>query len=130
MLCYYHRHQSVGTITLGQLSAEVNKYEPTKLISQDCLGMTPLHIIVSSGKHEIELYELLIEKCSNALIIQDKWSKTPLKYALLSEAPLNVVNYLLGKHCKKWEQVQFDFCEAVKILAEKNGPYQHSFLGH
>ena len=101
MLCYYHRHQSVGTITLGQLSAKVNKYEQTKLISQDCLGMTPLHILASSGKHEIELYELLVEKCSNALIVQDKWGETPLKYALLNEAPLNVVNYLLGKHWTK-----------------------------
>ena len=63
----------------------------------------------------------MVEKCPNALIIEDKWGETPLKYALLSEAPLNVVIFLFSKHCTKWGQVPFDFGEAVKSLAEKKG---------
>ena len=54
-MCYYYPHQSMGTTTLEMLKEEVNKHVTTEMIRQDCLGMTPLHILLYSGKHVIDL---------------------------------------------------------------------------
>ena len=49
--------------------------------TQDCLGMTPLHILACSTKHDVRLYQLLIEKYPDNLIAKDKWGDIPLLYA-------------------------------------------------
>mmetsp|Transcript_14360 Transcript_14360/g.26109 ORF Transcript_14360/g.26109 Transcript_14360/m.26109 type:complete len:127 (-) Transcript_14360:657-1037(-) len=120
-MCYYHPHQSMGTTILENLREEVNKYATTETIHQDCLGITPLHIVACSGKHDIELYKFLVGKCPVALITKDKWSETPLAYTFFSEVPLDVLDFLLDIHRAKWGQMSFDLGETVQTLAVKNG---------
>jgi hypothetical protein len=42
---------------------------------QDCLGMTPLHILTCSSVHSLELYHLIIEKYPSNLITEDRWGR-------------------------------------------------------
>ena len=81
----------MGTTTLEMLKEEVNKHVTTEMICQDCLGMTPLHILSCSGKHDIDIYKFSVGKYSDDIITEDKWGKTPLTYALFSEAPVDVL---------------------------------------
>ena len=72
-MCYYYLHQSMGTTTLETLKGEVNKHAMNEMICQDCLGMTPLHILSCSGNHDIDLYKFYVGKCPDDLITEDKW---------------------------------------------------------
>jgi hypothetical protein len=46
--------------------------DPTGL-QQDCLGMTPLHILACSTIQCLELYQLMVDKYSGNLIVEDAW---------------------------------------------------------
>jgi hypothetical protein len=48
---------------------------------QDCLGMTPLHILTCSSVHDLELYRVIVEKYPTNLITEDSWGALPLLYA-------------------------------------------------
>ena len=39
---------------------------------QDCLGMTPLHILACSSVHDLELYRSIVEKYPTNLITEDR----------------------------------------------------------
>jgi len=51
--------------------------------------MTPLHILLCSY-YDMCVLECMIEKCPNAMLIQDKWGEVPLDYALLGKASVAV----------------------------------------
>jgi hypothetical protein len=51
----------------GQRRILRSKLDPTGN-QQDCLGMTPLHILTSSSVHNIELYRVIIENYPTNLI--------------------------------------------------------------
>jgi hypothetical protein len=42
-------------------------------LKQDCLGMTPLHILSCSTVQCLELYQLIIDKYPENLIVEDEW---------------------------------------------------------
>jgi len=53
---------------------------------QDCLGMTPLHILTCSSVHNLEVYRFIVEKYPTNLITEDRWGALPLLpllYAIL-----------------------------------------------
>ena len=104
----------MGTTTLEMLKEEVNKHVTTEMIHQDCLGMTPLHIISCSGKHDINSYKFFVEKYPDDLITEDKWGETPITYAIFSEAPLDVLIFLLKTHCEKWGK-----CHSILFFARQ-----------
>lgn len=64
--------------------------DPTGL-QQDCLGMTPLHILACSIVQCLEAYQFMIEKYPNNLTVEDAWGALPLLYAVLGDAPCEVV---------------------------------------
>jgi ankyrin repeat protein len=79
---------------------------------QDCLGMTPLHILACSSAQCLELYKLMVEKYPYNLIVEDSWGAIPLLYALWGDASSEVVQFwstaldlsnrttnLIGKPC-------------------------------
>jgi hypothetical protein len=77
---------------------------------QDCFGMTPLHILACSSKQSIQLYDLLIQEDPLDLITKDKWGDLPIHYAYMTEAPMEIVEFLLNSqqyafpdHCMEWE---------------------------
>jgi hypothetical protein len=43
---------------------------------QDCLGMTPLHILTCSSVHDLELYRIIVENYPTNLITEDRWGCT------------------------------------------------------
>jgi hypothetical protein len=40
---------------------------------QDCLGMTPLHILACSSVHDLELYRVIVDNYPTNLITEDRW---------------------------------------------------------
>ena len=78
-------YQSYNNLTSDQLNAATNlrsgqrrplrsKLNPTGR-EQDCLGMTPLHILACSTVHNVSLYQTLIDKYPENLITEDRWGR-------------------------------------------------------
>ena len=42
---------------------------------QDCIGMTPLHILACSSVHDLELYRVIVAKYPANLITEDRWGR-------------------------------------------------------
>ena len=62
---------------------------------QDCLGMTPLHIMTCSSVHDIEVYRLIVDNYPTNLITEDRWGALPLLYAFWGAAPAEIIQFLL-----------------------------------
>jgi hypothetical protein len=68
-IVYYHSYNQgvlqhlIAAIymTSGHNSALCSKLDPTGN-EQDCLGMTPLHILTCSSVHDLEVYCVIVEK--------------------------------------------------------------------
>ena len=76
-ICYYQSYHDTET-TMQHLKREINPWTskiPGQLNKsgkqQDCLGMTPLHILACSTKQTIEMYQLLIEKYPETLTMKE-----------------------------------------------------------
>lgn len=48
---------------------------------QDCLGMTPLHILACSRRQNLDLYKMIIDAYPENLITEDRWGELPMFYA-------------------------------------------------
>ena len=73
-------------MTLGEIQnaisiGENGELDPTGL-QQDCLGMTPLHILACSTVQCLEQYQLMIDKYPANLIVEDAWGAVPLLIAI------------------------------------------------
>jgi hypothetical protein len=101
----------------------VNQHPIHEFQRQDCLGMTPLHILLCSGiDYGMRVLECMIEKCPDAMLIQDKWGKVPLDYALLGKASIAIIDLLFATHSKRWESLPFDFGNMIQRLARMHKP--------
>ena len=66
-MMYYYSFLAVSNDALQKAVLNSN-------CKQDCLGMTPLHILTcSSVHHDLNLYRMLIETHPKQLITKDKW---------------------------------------------------------
>lgn len=95
-LCYYHSYYPVE-VTIRKLLREI-KLIGTDGQTQDCLGMTPLHILALSSNQNIESYKLLMEQYPGYIITKDKWGELPIYYACTTSAPLEIIQFLLESH--------------------------------
>jgi hypothetical protein len=77
----YYNTMTVDEILNAFLIGDNGVIDPTGL-QQDCLGMTPLHILTCSTVQCLELYQLIIDKYPANLIFEDAWGATPLLYAV------------------------------------------------
>ena len=59
----------------GQRRTLCSKLEPTGN-QQDC-GMTPLHNLMCSSVHDLELYHVIVENYPTNLITEDGWGALP-----------------------------------------------------
>jgi hypothetical protein len=73
------------------------KLDPTGN-QQDCLGMTPLHILACSLVHNLEVYRVIVEKYITNLITKDRWGALPLLYAFWGAAPAEIIQFLLKSY--------------------------------
>jgi hypothetical protein len=128
-LVYYHTyHQGVLQILidsmntrLGQRRTLRSKLDPTGN-QQDCLGMTPLHILACSSVHDIELYRVLIERYPTNLITEDRWGALPLLYAFWGDAPAEIIEFLLESYHTLYPGFEFNWTSMVETMGRTDTP--------
>ena len=85
---------------------------------QDCLGMTPLHILACSTVQDIGLYQVLVKMYPENLIIEDEWGALPLLYALWGNAPPEVVQFMVESYQFIYPGYEFNWTMMVETLGK------------
>jgi hypothetical protein len=101
------------------IMSENGELHPTGL-HQDCLGMTPLHILACSTVQCFELYQLIVEKYPANLIVEDAWGATPLLYAIWGDAPNEILQFLVNSYQSLYPNHEFDWNDMVITLGQAN----------
>jgi hypothetical protein len=106
---------------LQRLITSGNELDPTGN-EQDCLGMTPLHILACSSVHSLELYRVIIDNYPANLIIEDGWGATPLLYAFWGGAPTEIIKFLLQSYQLLYPNHVFNWTMMVETLGRCDTP--------
>ena len=124
---YQSYHQGV----LQNLIAAINmrycqrrtmrKLDPTGN-QQDCLGMTPLHILACSSVHNLEMYRLIVENYPTNLITEDRWGATPLLYLFWVAAPDEIIQFLLDSYQSLYPDYVFNWTMMVETMGRCDTP--------
>ena len=125
-------YQSYDNVTSDQLNNATNmrsgqsrslrtKLDPIGK-QHDCLGMTPLHILACSTVQNLELYRVLIEKYPENLVVEDKWGASPLFYALLGNAPNEVLQLLADSYRALYPCYDLKWTEMLETLGKVSSP--------
>ncbi len=122
-ICYYHSYHDADANLLAvnrilNPSSTKTHFEELSDIGkrQDCMGMTPLHILACSTKHNMEMYQLLIEKYPEALVTKDNWGDIPLLYAFCCNAPSEIIQFMIENYKSHYPEYEFDWEEMVDSL--------------
>ncbi|KAL7528596.1 hypothetical protein ACHAWF_008880, partial [Thalassiosira exigua] len=137
-MLYYQSYQPDAS-TLDQFKRETNlrsgQQKSLRIIldptgkQQDCLGMTPLHILACSTNQNIELYRWVISRYPENLVTRDRWGALPILYVLwrncyrkdMQRKPLwKIITLLFESYHSKYPNYEFDWSETVKTLASEN----------
>ncbi|KAL3941437.1 MAG: hypothetical protein SGBAC_004207 [Bacillariaceae sp.] len=106
-LCYYHSYLGSGSnidLIVSKLEEASTSSENQQQSMQDCLGMTPLHILASSTRQILPLYKAVLRHTPKDVITKDKWGDLPLYFACKTDAPLEVIQLLLEESYKAIEE--------------------------
>jgi hypothetical protein len=95
---------------------------------QDCLGMTPLHILACSSVHDIEVYRLIVEKYPTNLITEDRWGALPLLYAFWGAAPAEIIHFLLNSYQSLYPNHAFNWTMMVETMGRTDTPKERICL--
>jgi hypothetical protein len=125
-------YQSYESMTVEQLNSATNmrsgqrrtlrsKLDPTGK-QHDCLGMTPLHILACSTVQNLELYQVLVKKYPENLVVEDRWGALPLLYAVWGNAPSEIVQYLVGMYKSLYPEYELNWTKMVETLGLANVP--------
>ena len=98
-----------------------NKLDPTGN-HQDCLGMTPLHILACSSVHNLELYRVIVEKYPTNLTTEDRWGALPLLYAFWGDAPAEIIQFLLTSYKSLYPGHVFNWTIMVETMGRCDTP--------
>mmetsp|Transcript_37666 Transcript_37666/g.64239 ORF Transcript_37666/g.64239 Transcript_37666/m.64239 type:complete len:751 (-) Transcript_37666:6-2258(-) len=104
------------------LSDEVLFSIRSQLLSQDYLGMTPLHILACSTQHDLALYQYIIEKQATSLVIKDKWGCQPLFYAIWCGASDEVVQFLSESQTSAFPKLTMNWDTMIQTLCRAGAP--------
>jgi len=102
----------------GRLRSQVNPSGN----HQDCLGMTPLHILACSSVHNLELYRVIVDKYPANLITEDRWGALPLLYALWGAAPTEIIHFLLESYRSLYPDHEFNWTLMVETMGRTDTP--------
>jgi hypothetical protein len=105
----------------GQRRTLRSKLDPTGN-QQDCLGMTPLHILACSSVHDIELYRLIVEKYPTNLVTEDRWGALPLLYAFWGAVPAEIIQFLLESYQSLYPDHVFNWTMMVEAMGRTDTP--------
>ena len=122
-------YQSFLQGVLQKLIAAINsgsrtlcvKLEPTGN-QQDCLGMTPLHILACSSVHDLELYRVIVKKYPANLIIGDRWGALPLLYAFWGSAPAEIIQFMIESYQALYPGYEFNWANMVETMGRTDTP--------
>jgi hypothetical protein len=89
-------------------------------LQQDCLGMTPLHILACSTVQCLELYQFIVDNFPGNLIVEDTWGATPLLYAIWGDAPNKIVEFLVNRHQSLYPNHDFNWNDMLITLGRAN----------
>jgi hypothetical protein len=89
---------------------------------QDCLGMTPLHILACSSVHNLDVYRLIVEKYPANLITEDSWGALPLLYAFWGAAPDEIIQFLLESYQSLYPDYEFNWTLMVETMGRTDTP--------
>jgi hypothetical protein len=125
---YQSYHQGVLQILIaaintrsGQSRTLRSKLDPTGN-QQDCLGMTPLHILACSSVHDLELYRVIVEKYPANLITEDRWGALPLLYGFWGAAPAEIIQFLLESYQSLYPSHVFNWTIMVETMGRCDTP--------
>ena len=123
-MVYYHSYNNLSCEQLNNAASQTMtlRGNPTGSSQQDCLGMTPLHILACSTVHHLASYQVLIEKYPDNLITKDKWGAVPLLYAVWGNAPSEVVQLLVEKYKSIYPSYELDWTKMITTLGERIAP--------
>jgi hypothetical protein len=105
----------------GQRRTLSSELDPTGN-QQDCLGMTPLHILACSSVHNLEMYRLIVHMYPTNLITEDRWGATPLLYAFWGAAPTEIIQFLLDSYKLLYPNHLFNWTMMVKTMGRTDTP--------
>jgi hypothetical protein len=105
----------------GQCQTLHSKLDPTGS-QQDCLGMTPLHILTCSSVHDLEVYRLIVEKYRANLITEDRWGALPLLYAFWGAAPSEIIEFLFESYQSLYPDHIFNWTMMVETMGRCDTP--------
>ena len=108
-------------MTSGQRQTLRSMLDPTGN-QQDCLGMTPLHILACSFVHDLELYRVIVEKYPANLITEDRWGALPLLYAFWGTAPSEIIQFLLESYLSLYPDHVFNWTMMVETIGRCDTP--------
>lgn len=112
-------YQSYNNVTPDQLriATESSKRRISRSGNwQDCLGMTPLHILVCSTVQDVQLYRVILEKYPGNLIAEDKWGAIPLLYAVWGNAPDEVMQFLVQSYQTLYPEYRINWAKMADTL--------------
>jgi hypothetical protein len=105
----------------GQRRALRSKLNPTGN-AQDCLGMTPLHILTCSSVHDLEVYRVIVEMYPTNLTTKDRWGALPLLYAFWGAAPTEIIDFLLESYQSLYPGYDFNWTLMVETMGRCDTP--------
>ena len=108
----------------GQRRTLRRKLDPTGN-QQDCLGMTPLHILTCSSVHDLEIYRVIIENYPTNLITKDRWGALPLLYAFWGAAPAEIIEFLLERYQSLYPTYEFNWTMMVETMGRTDTPKEN-----
>ena len=119
-MIYYQSYNNVTSDELNnatdiRISRRRSKLNPTGK-QQDCLGMTPLHIMACSTVQDTSLYRVLVDKYPENLITEDRWGEVPLLYAVWGNAPSEIIQFLVDSYKSIYPNYEFDWTGMMKTL--------------
>jgi hypothetical protein len=89
---------------------------------QDCLGMTPLHILACSSVHDLEVYRVIVGNYPTNLITEDRWGALPLLYAFWGAAPTEIIQFLLESYRSLYPDYEFNWTMMVDTMGRTDTP--------
>jgi len=116
-------YKSYYPISLEEIRNKIEGIQYANIRSglrQDCLGMTPLHILACSTVQCLEVYQLIVEKNPENLIVEDAWGAVPLLYAIWGDAPSEIVQFLVNNYQSLYPNHDFDWNDMVITLGLAN----------
>jgi len=124
-------YQTFNSITVDELNNATNvryvqyrtlrKLNPTGS-QQDCLGMTPLHILACSTVQDISLYRILIDKYPETLVMEDRWGTIPILYAVWGRAPDEIIQFLVNSYISIYPDYALNWTKMVETLGNAGAP--------